>query len=261
MYDERRDKFSFKNFFLTLLLVLLFIFLMLWLFPTKSYVNNKLSNNSNGNSSSKSNEKYDLERLEVLYDEIFANNVYRMKEAAISYFTNERMPQIVGQSKKLTLQEMYDLHLVLKMKDKDGKACDVKKSFVEMTKYTEEYRLKVNLSCGDTEDYIIVYLGCYNYCSSGLCEKKTSTPSKKTAYEENRLTPIVVEPKKNDPENPTPAKHKCKVVDGKYYDAKGNIVSKEEYKKSCEVPTPTKHECEVVDGKYYDAKGNIVSKE
>ena len=76
-----------------------------------------------------------------------------MKDAAIGYFTDERMPQVVGQSKKLTLKEMYDLHLVLKMKDKDGKPCSTTKSYVEMTKYTEEYRLKVNLSCGKQENF------------------------------------------------------------------------------------------------------------
>jgi hypothetical protein len=131
MYEERREKFSFRSFFLTILLVLLFVFLMLWLFPTKWDLNNLQST-------------YDLERLSVLYDEIFANNVARMKDAAIGYFTNERMPQKVGESKKLTLQQMYDLHLVLKMKDKDGNACHVTKSYVEMTKYEDEYRVSFN---------------------------------------------------------------------------------------------------------------------
>ena len=189
MYEERREKFSFKSFFLTILLVLLFVFLMLWLFPTKSYVDEKLQST------------YDLQRLEVLYDEIFANNVARMKDAAIGYFTNERMPQTVGETKKLTLQEMYDLHLVLKMKDKDGKPCDTQKSYVEMTKYTEEYRLKVNLSCGSQEDYIIVYLGCYNYCSDGICEKRVPTPAP--------TTPKEPEPKPEDPkpENPVAKKY------------------------------------------------------
>ena len=185
MYEERKEKFSFKSFFLTFLLVLLFIFLMLWLFPTRNYVDEKLQST------------YDLERLEVLYDEIFANNVARMKDAAIGYFTNERMPKKVGESKKLTLQEMYDLHLVLKIKDKDGKPCDTEKSYVEMTKYTEEYRLKVNLSCGTQEDYIIVYLGCYDYCN-GICEKRIPTPSQTTAKEEETFNP---EP---TPSNPTP---------------------------------------------------------
>lgn len=191
MYEERKEKFSFKSFFLTLLLVLLFVFLMLWLFPTKSYVDERLQST------------YDLERLSVLYDEIFANNVLRMKDAAISYFTNERMPKKVGETKKLTLKEMYDLHLVLKMKDKDGKACSVTKSYVEMTKYTEEYRLKVNLSCGNQEDYIIVYLGCYNYCSSGICEKRVPTPSQTTAKEEqSNPTPNPTPTPDPTPENP-----------------------------------------------------------
>lgn len=188
MYEERKEKFSFKSFFLTLLLVLLFVFLMLWLFPTRNYVDEKLQST------------YDLERLSVLYDEIFANNVARMKDAAIGYFTNERMPQTIGESKKLTLAEMYDLHLVLKMKDKDGKPCDTEKSYVEMTKYTEEYRLKVNLSCGNQEDYIIVYLGCYNYCSSGICEKRVPTPEPSTPVEQPKPTP-------STPDNPITKKY------------------------------------------------------
>lgn len=216
MYEERKDKFSFKSFFLTLLLVLLFVFLMLFLFPTRWDLNNKYEDLQS---------THDIERLSVLYDEIFANNVTRMKDAAIGYFTDERMPQKVGESKKLTLQEMYDLHLVLKMKDKDGKACSTTKSYVEMTKYTEEYRLKVNLSCGDQEDYIIVYLGCYTYCSGGICEKRVPTPSETTAKEEQE------QPKPTSPE-----KYYCKIVNGKYYDKNGNIVNAEKYNESCGIP-------------------------
>ena len=201
MYEERKEKFSFRSFFLTILLVLLFVFLMLWLFPTKWDVKDLQST-------------YDLERLSVLYDEIFANNVSRMKDAAIGYFTNERMPKKIGETKKLTLQQMYDLHLVLKMKDKDGKACDAKKSYVEMTKYTDEYRLKVNLSCGDYEDYIIVYLGCYDYCD-GICEKRvettpvvTPTPNPEVKPNPtptpNNPTPNEPTPNEPTPNNPTP---------------------------------------------------------
>lgn len=190
MYEERREKFSFRSFFLTILLVLLFVFLMLWLFPTKWDVKNLQST-------------YDLERLSVLYDEIFANNVSRMKDAAIGYFTNERMPKKIGETKKLTLQEMYDLHLVLKMKDKDGKACDAKKSYVEMTKYTDEYRLKVNLSCGDYEDYIIVYLGCYDYCD-GICEKRVETTPVVTPTPQPEQKPTPNEPTPDAPKDPEP---------------------------------------------------------
>lgn len=240
MYEDRKDRFSFRSFFLTLLLVLLFIFIMLWLFPTKSYLDDKLQSST------------DIERLSVLYDEIFANNVGRMKDAAIGYFTNERMPKTIGESKKLTLQDMYDLHLILKLKDKDGNACDVKRSYTEMTKYTNEYRLKVNLSCGDYEDYIIVYLGCYDYCDGDICERRvetstgitnTTTGGKDTSTTvNNNKKPSTSKPtdKPNTPSKPsTPednTKYYCKVVNGKYYDNKGNEVSKNVYEYACTTP-------------------------
>ena len=44
MYEERKEKFSFKSFFLTLLLVLLFVLLMLWIFPTKWDLDKKYGN-------------------------------------------------------------------------------------------------------------------------------------------------------------------------------------------------------------------------
>ncbi len=256
MYDDRKEKFSFKSFFLTILVVLLFIFLMLWLFPTRGYVDRKVN-------------VYDLDRISVLYDEIFANNIARMKDAAVGYYTNERLPQKVGETKKLTLQQMYDLHLVLNMKDKDGKACDVNKSYVEITKYTEEYRLKVNLSCGKQEDYIIVYLGCYNYCPDGICEKKEPTPSDKTKEEQSYSCKVVngkyydkngkvVSKAEYDKSCTTPETYSCKVVNGKYYDKNGKVVSKAEYDKSC--TTPETYSCKVVNGKYYDKNGKVVSK-
>ena len=267
MYEERREKFSFKSFFLTLLLVLLFVFLMLWLFPTKNYINSKLGSTN------------DIENLSILYDEIFANNVARMKDGAVGYFTNERLPKTVGESKKLTLQEMYELHLVLQLKDKDGNPCDTTRSYAEVTKYTEEYRLKVNLSCGTQEDYIIVYLGCYDYCPNGTCEKKVATPSKKTQEEiyskASKYICKVIDGKyydangeevnktvydrsctKSEPEK----KYYCKVVDGKYYDNNGKVVSKADYEKACTTPEPQKYYCKVVDGKYYDNNGKEVDK-
>ena len=199
MYEERREKFSFKSFFLTILIVLLFVFLMLWLFPSKWDVEKLQST-------------YDLERLSVLYDEVFANNVARMKDAAIGYYTNERMPQKVGETKKLTLREMYDLHLVLKMKDIDGNECNETKSYVEMTKYDEEYRLKVNLSCGNQEDYIIVYLGCYSYCSNGICEKQVADKPVSKPTSEVKPTPEVKPEVKPTPE----VKPEPKPVEKKY---------------------------------------------
>ena len=167
MSEETVNGFSLKNFILQILIILLILFLLMWIFPTKSFINNGGVNNTSNLSSE------DIKKLEVLYGEIFSNNIYSMKEAGVSYFTDERRPSVVGKSVRLTLQEMYNKHLVLKLKDKNGNACSATESYVEMTKSKEdEFQLKVNLKCGDEEDYIIVYLGCYNYCKSGVCEKQ-----------------------------------------------------------------------------------------
>lgn len=48
----------------------------------------------------------------------------------------------------------------------------------------------------------------------------------------------------------------CKVVDGKYYDKDGKIVSEKEYKDSCD----GKKICVIENGKYYDREGKEVSK-
>ena len=48
-------------------------------------------------------------------------------------------------------------------------------------KSSESYILKTNLECGEESDYIIVIMGCYDYCDGDLCEKRIPTPSKTTA--------------------------------------------------------------------------------
>lgn len=154
MYEER-ERFSFKDVILQIILVVLFVFLLLWLFPTKGYVDKKIDSS-----------------LQPLYNQIFSQNVNSMKEAAISYFTTSRLPKNKGDKVSLTLSEMLDKKLLIPFLDSNSKQCDLTESYVEMTKMDDEYILKVNLSCSDNSDYILVHLGCYSYCETGLCEKK-----------------------------------------------------------------------------------------
>ena len=51
------------------------------------------------------------------------------------------MPEKVGDSVKLTLQDMLDKKLILPFLDKDGNECDAKKSYVKVTK-EEKMRYK-----------------------------------------------------------------------------------------------------------------------
>lgn len=150
MYSEYEDRkrYPIRDFLIKLVLVIIFVLLLLWLLPT-----------SNVN-------------LKGLTDRIFNANIQTMKEAAIPYFTTERLPQKVDESKTLTLQQMIDLKLLLPFTDKNGDSCDTEASYVKITKKNDEYVLKVNLKCGKEEDYILVYVGCYSYCEADICEKE-----------------------------------------------------------------------------------------
>ena len=69
---------------------------------------------------------------------------------------------------------MYDKNLILEVKDKNGNACSAKNSYVSVEKMETEYQMKVYLECGNESNYIKVPMGCYNYCSTDICEKKSN---------------------------------------------------------------------------------------
>ncbi|MBP5683809.1 MAG: hypothetical protein J6X02_00955, partial [Bacilli bacterium] len=107
-------------------------------------------------------------------EEKFTNNLRTIKEAAMSYFTVDRMPKNVGDSIKLTLKEMQKKKLVLDMYDSTGKKCSTENTYVEVTKDENEYVMKLHLSCDDMEDYIVVHIGCYDFCDGKICEDKVT---------------------------------------------------------------------------------------
>ena len=170
--DEKRTGLPIKTFLLSLILIIIFILLLMWLLPMP----NSKNNNNNGNNN------VEITGLDALTNRIFNANIQEMKNAAILYFTKDKLPSKTGETVTLTLQEMLDKKLLLPFTDKNGNACDTQKSYVSLTKKGDDsYEMKVNLKCDDQEDYILVNLGCYSYCTSAICEKKTSggstTPS------------------------------------------------------------------------------------
>ena len=186
MYEERKNTFSVKEIILQLILVVLFIFVMIWLFPTKDYL--KENYVANGDLSEEISEQ-----LQALYGRLFADNVESMSVAAQGYFTTPRLPKKVGDSVTLTLEEMLEKKLVLEFKDSNNEKCDVEKSYVKLTKMDDEYQMKVQLTCSDYSDYIIVYMGCYDYCDSAICQKEETKP----------IQTVTPTPDKDEPK-PTP---------------------------------------------------------
>ncbi len=180
MYEEKNN-FSVRTIILQILAIVLFVLIMIWLFPTKDYADGTYVTKDTL-----------LDSLQSIYGRNFASNIESMRDAAKDYFTNERLPKKVGESVTLTLGEMQDKKLVLTMIDSNNQACNTTKSYVTVTKMDNEYQMKVQLSCTDYSDYIIDYLGCYDYCDT--CNKPnnntkkdgddpTPTPTKKYKYE------------------------------------------------------------------------------
>ncbi len=187
MYNERKDNFSIRDIVLQILFVIIFIFALMWLFPSKSFVTDSLA---------------------PLYDRIFADNIVTMKDAAKAYYTDPRLPQEVGDKVKMTLGEMEDKKLIIPFVDSEGNACDKTASYVEITKMEDEYIMKVNLKCGDQENYILVYMGCYTYCNTYICEKDEEdieTPEILPTNPDKTTTTKPVEPADpTKPVDPTP---------------------------------------------------------
>lgn len=272
MYTEDYENrgFPFRDFLLKLILIIIFVFLLVWLLP--KFITPAINKNIKNGSSTEIN---------ALSSQIFADNLEKMKQAAISYYTDERLPQKEGEYKQMTLSEMIGLKLLTPLIDKNNKAVDVEGSYVKITKAEDEYILKVNLKDSEKEDYILVHLGCYTYCKSNICEKeptnvsvkgeKPNTTTKKyyceiqngKYYSKNGT---VVDKNRYEEEcitKPTEEKHYCQIVNGKYYGKVGNVVDKETYENECTTTPPVeeKHYCQIVNGKYYDKAGNVVSKE
>ena len=147
---EENRRFSWTDLFIKIILVAIFVLFTVWL----------LSLSTKGLSNS----------LDVLTDNIFSQNMEKMKEVGKEYFTLERLPEKVGDIKTLKLKEMYEKKLILSLNDKNGNACSAENSYVSIEKYDNEYQMKVYLECGEEKDYIIVIMGCYDYCDTDICE-------------------------------------------------------------------------------------------
>ncbi|MDD2181118.1 MAG: hypothetical protein PHW32_01985 [Bacilli bacterium] len=208
MYNERNEEFSIRDIVLQLLFVVLFVFILLWLFPTKSDIT-KLANKNNNNLS-----------LDPILVRIYNDNLLNMKDAGKDYFTTERVPSKIGEKVTITLGQMLEKKLLLPFVDSDGRQCDLTKSYIEVTKVSEvEYSMKINLDCTDATDYILVPMGCYDFCKTDICEKEVvkpvTNPGGKTKVP---VKPIPNKPKpkpekpKPKPEKPTPEKPKVEYL-------------------------------------------------
>lgn len=174
MYTETKNNFSIRDVILQFLFIALFVFILIWLFPMKSDLNKAIGSIETSESTTD---------LSLFYDKVFNENVIAMKESAKSYYTTSRLPQKNGESVSMTLGEMLEAKIILPFVDKDGKQCSLTESYVKVTKGDEEYVMKVNLKCGKDENYLLVHMGCYDYCEGTICEKNKADVSSPKVYQ------------------------------------------------------------------------------
>jgi len=155
MYNENNSNFAFKDLIIKILFLVIVIFLIIWLFPTKGYINKQID-----------------KKIGISENQVFTNNINTMKDAALGYYVGKNLPE---KDAKMTLEEMLNKNLLTQITDSNGKTCDAKKSYIEVTNNKDDYKLKVNLTCKHKEEYVISYFGAYDYCTSDVCEKKKLT--------------------------------------------------------------------------------------
>ena len=160
--DNQRKGMGLISFLIKFLIVAVFIGLILWLYPFPK--------------------QFELPNLKTFYDDVFNRNVQTMRDAAVNYYTVDKLPKEDNQTYKLTLQDMLDKKLILPFTDKNGEACDTYGSYVSVTKIPEklEYKFKINLSCpaSGQEDYILEYRGCYDLCTNNCTTPQITKPIK-----------------------------------------------------------------------------------
>lgn len=139
--NDRRQ--TLKGIFIKIVLVVLFIFVLMMLFPTRGFLTNYVDEQLSSTTSVDN----------------FNTNLLAMATAGSGYFTSSRLPEETGDTVKMTLGEMYDNKLLVEFTDSNNRVCDIESSYIEVTKEEEEYTMKVNLSCSDKEDYIMLHMG------------------------------------------------------------------------------------------------------
>ena len=253
MYTEEYEKkgFPLLGLIIKILIIVFLILFLIWFIPKiiSPVVKNNNSNNTKCNNNS--SVKCDTKGIDALTSQIFSDNIEKMKDAAISYYTTDRLPKNVGDSDTMTLSDMIGKKLIVAL-------IDVEKSYVKISKLDDEYILKVNIKDSEREDYILVHLGCYSYCKSDICEKKNSD-SVDVPTKGSKVNPTVTI-KKYTPVTPVYPSDgedtfKCVYKNGKYYDKHGYKTSEVEYIQSCMTPR-----CENVYGYYFDSNGRNVTK-
>ena len=92
MTEERRYGINWVDLIIKVILLILFVLLICWLFP--------------------------MPKLDTFYDKVFNENIQTMKSAARDYYTVDRLPNTIGETKTMSLKQLIDSKMILEFSDK-----------------------------------------------------------------------------------------------------------------------------------------------
>jgi len=119
-------------------------------------------------------------------------NLKVMNDVAKSYFTGENLPNEVGSTKKVSLQELINLGKVSTIKDKDGNECNMDESYIEATKLDTEYQFKSYLACKNESDYLNTFIEDAGKMIIIKPETTTTTVEETTTKTTTKVAPTTV---------------------------------------------------------------------
>lgn len=109
----------------------------------------------------------------LLTQQTYISNITLMKNAGFEYFKGSNLPEEVGDTTRLTLDEMLARNLIIEFTDEEGNSCDLKNSYIEASKTMDnEYEMGVYLSCDNKSDYIVTSISNEVVCTD--CEVITN---------------------------------------------------------------------------------------
>ena len=151
-YKERNPLFENRTKIVTGILIVMVLFLAVWLTP--QFISRNKKNSS---------------EITLTKSTNVENDITKLKQSALKYYEEGKVPTDVSENTKLTLNELLSEKIVKNF----NSSYDKKKSYINLTKLDDEFLLEIRLVNGKivkTKEY---HLNNYSYCTSTyLCEKE-----------------------------------------------------------------------------------------
>lgn len=144
--DEENKKFDLTSFFIKGIIVIIFILFVIWLLSITTF------SDRDGNKDS------DNKKMEVTSN-IFKDNLNKIKDAGIKYFTDDKLPKDRDSNVILSLDDMINKKII---DDKTMDRCSKDDSYIMAYVSGDKYKLEVNLECDKDSDKLVIDLGEYS---------------------------------------------------------------------------------------------------